>query len=75
MSLSSDGKTLAVGAYANDNENGEAAGHVRVFILDDDGSSWKQIGQDINGEAAFDNAGKSVSLSLLMVRQLQSELV
>ena len=64
MSLSSDGKTLAVGANANDNENGEAAGHVRVFSLDDDdGSSWKQLGQDIDGESGGDNSGKSVSLS------------
>ena len=64
MSLSSDGKTLAVGANANDNENGEAAGHVRVFSLDDDdGSSWKQLGQDIDGESGGDNSGKSVTLS------------
>ena len=64
VSLSSDGKTLAVGANANDNDNGEAAGHVRVFSLDDDdGSSWKQLGQDIDGESGGDNSGKSVSLS------------
>ena len=63
VSLSSDGKTLAVGANTNDNENGEDSGHVRVFGLDDNGSSWKQIGQDIDGEAAFDYSGYSVSLS------------
>ena len=63
VSLSSNGKTLAVGANTNDNENGEAAGHVRVFGLDEPGSTWKQLGQDIDGEAAFDNSGKSVSLS------------
>ena len=63
VSLSSDGKTLAVGANTNDNENGQNSGHVRIFRLNDDGSSWKQIGQDIDGEAAGDNSGKSVSLS------------
>ena len=63
VSLSSNGKTLAVGANTNDNENGENSGHVRVFILDDNGASWKQLGQDIDGEADGDNSGKSVSLS------------
>ena len=28
-----------------------------------DGSSWNQLGDDINGEAAYDNSGNSVSLS------------
>ena len=41
----------------------QVTGHVRVFDLNDDASSWKQIGQDIDGEAASDNSGKSVSLS------------
>ena len=65
VSLSSNGETLAVGANGNDNENGEAAGHVRVFGLDNavSASTWQQLGQDIDGEAAFDNSGKSVSLS------------
>ena len=65
VSLSDDGKTLAVGANSNDNENGQYSGHVRVFSLggDDNGSIWTQIGQDIDGEAAGDNSGKSVSLS------------
>ena len=61
VSLSSDGKTLAVGANANDNENGYGAGHVRVFGLNENGSNWNQLGQDIDGEAAGDNSGKSVS--------------
>ena len=61
--LSSDGKTLVVGANANDNEKGESSGHVRVFGLNDNGSSWNQLGQDIEGESAADNSGKSVSIS------------
>ena len=36
---------------------------MRVFSLDDDGSSWKQIGHDIDGESVGDNSGFSVSLS------------
>jgi hypothetical protein len=31
--------------------------------MEDSESVWKQIGEDINGEAAFDNSGSFVSLS------------
>ena len=34
---------------------------MRVFSFD--GVSWVQVGQDIDGEAAFDEAGRSVSMS------------
>ena len=62
VSLSANGKTLAIGAYSNNNDNGYKAGHVRVYRMDDSSSLWKQIGQDIDGEAAYDQSG-SVSLS------------
>ena len=99
VSLSSDGKILAIGAYLNDATGGDA-GHVRVFkyqtITDStwvnytagsffqNGTSpynkpivvnggdalpvsgksyWVQLGSDINGEAAGDRSGFSVSLS------------
>jgi hypothetical protein len=58
--LSSDGSILAIGAYANDG-NGSGSGHVRVYSWN--GSSWIQQGSDINGEAAGDFSGASVSLS------------
>jgi hypothetical protein len=58
--LSSDGQTLAVGAYLNAG-TGDAAGHVRVY--DWDGSAWSQLGADIDGEAAGDYSGWSVALS------------
>ena len=61
VSLDSVGNTLAVGAYGNDS-NGSRAGHVRVYKLDDD-NKWVQIGSDIDGEAAGDDSGASVSLS------------
>jgi hypothetical protein len=60
VSLSSDGQTVAIGAYKNDG-NGTDSGHVRVY--DWDGSSWTQLGADIDGEAADDYSGLSVSLS------------
>ena len=62
VSLSEDGKTIAVGADAN-NGNGDDSGHVRVYQLNDSGSSWMQLGEDIDGEAACDSSGWSVSLS------------
>ena len=37
------------------------AGHVRIYEWN--GSSWTQRGQDIDGEAAGDYSGNSVSLS------------
>ena len=60
ISLSSDGNIVAVGASNND-ENGDFSGHVRVFRNEDD--VWVQIGEDIDGEAAGDQSGRSISLS------------
>ena len=60
VSLSSDGARLAVGASYNDG-NGTYSGHVRVYELQ--GGEWEQVGGDIDGEAAEDRSGGSVSLS------------
>jgi Flp pilus assembly pilin Flp len=60
VSLSSDGTIVAIGANYN-NGNGSYAGHVRVFK--NVSGEWTQIGSDIDGEAAGDNSGSSVSLS------------
>ncbi len=57
VSLSSDGTRVAAGAIFNNNNRG----HTRVF--DWSGSSWNQIGSDIDGEAQNDYSGYSVSLS------------
>jgi hypothetical protein len=62
VSLSSDGKTVAIGAPLNDgNGSNEDSGHVRVYSWD--GTSWTQVGSDIDGEFLDDRAGTSVSLS------------
>ena len=63
VSISDDGKTIAVGATYNDGKNGEDSGHVRIYRLADDGASWEQIGEDIDGDAFGDYSGYSVSLS------------
>ena len=60
VSLSSDGTIVAIGAYGNDG-NGSNSGHVRVYQSWH--GSWTQLGADINGEAASDASGHSVSLS------------
>ena len=57
VSLNSDGTRLAAGAIFNNSNRG----HTRVFDLS--GSSWNQIGSDIDGEAPNDYSGNSVSLS------------
>lgn len=61
VSLSSDGTTVAIGSQNNDGVNGPDSGHVRIFNFQ--GGNWVQIGQDIDGEAAYDLSGFSVSLS------------
>jgi len=60
IALSSNGGIVAVGAYFNDG-NGSNSGHVRVY--ENIEGVWTQIGSDIDGEAAGDQSGSSVSLS------------
>ena len=65
VSLSADGKVLAIGATKND-ENGDKAGVAGIYYImekDDTSLNWKQLGQDIYGESAGDTSGMSVSLS------------
>ena len=62
ISLSADGSIVAIGATGNDG-NGTDSGHVRVYAYDGTSSSWVQRGADIDGEAADDYSGLSVSLS------------
>ena len=60
ISWSSDGNRLAIGGRFN-NDNGSDAGHVRVYQWS--GTAWVQLGTDIDGEAADDLSGYSISLS------------
>lgn len=60
VSLSSDGKRLAIGAILNDGA-GISSGHVRVYA--ESGGTWKQIGEDVDGESTRDRSGFSVALS------------
>jgi len=60
VSMSSDGTRVAIGAYGNDGA-GTNAGHVRMYA--ESGGAWTQVGNDIDGEAAGDSSGFSVSMS------------
>ncbi|GAH51687.1 unnamed protein product, partial [marine sediment metagenome] len=64
VSLSADGQTVAIGAPYNDGTTSyvnSSVGHVRIYRWT--GSTWQQLGIDIDGEAANDHLGTSVSLS------------
>ena len=63
VSISSDGTRVAIGAILNDSSNGSNSGHVRVYDWNSGTSLWTQVGQDIDGEAADDQFGHSVSIS------------
>jgi hypothetical protein len=60
VSLNNDGTVVAIGASGNDG-NGYYSGHVRIYAWDS--TSWVQRGNDIDGEAASDYSGRSVSLN------------
>lgn len=59
-SISSDGTRVIIGAKANQG-NGFSSGQARIFQFN--GASWAQLGSDIDGEAAGDEAGSSVAIS------------
>ena len=61
-SVSLSGDRVAIGAQGNDG-NGDTSGHTRVYAYDAGTDAWTQLGQDLDGEAAFDQSGWSVSLS------------
>ena len=60
VSMNSTGTKVAIGAYLNDG-NGDNSGHTRVYEYN--GTTWGQLGADIDGEALNDKSGWSVSMS------------
>ncbi len=69
VSMNSDGDRVAIGAHSNDGTGpGYNAGHVRIYERDEGNTTveplgWTQLGSDIDGEAAGDQSGNSVSLN------------
>ena len=60
VSLSSDGSVLAIGAQLNDGSGLTDRGHVRIYKYIT--NVWTQLGSDVDGEAAGNQFGWSVSL-------------
>ena len=58
--MNSTGDRVAIGANGNDG-TGINAGHVRIYEYSS--GSWTQLGADIDGEAAGDQSGYSVSMN------------
>jgi hypothetical protein len=62
VSLNSAGDRVAIGATGND-DGGANAGAVYVYEWNSGTSTWDQLGGDIDGDAASDYSGCSVSLN------------
>ncbi|MEM6483985.1 MAG: Ig-like domain-containing protein [Pseudomonadota bacterium] len=61
VSLSGDGRKLAVGARFHDGVGGPDSGHIRVYIWS--GTNWQQLGSVIEGDNQGDNFGEAVAIS------------
>ena len=61
VSINASGDKVAIGAIGNNDNNLADIGHVRIYSWD--GTSWTQLGQDIDGETAGDRSGYSVSMN------------
>ncbi|MCO4820303.1 MAG: hypothetical protein KC517_11845 [Bacteroidetes bacterium] len=56
VSLSKNGKCVAIGAYQND-DCGFNAGHARIYRYNETNKTWIKMGTDIDGEAVNDESG------------------
>jgi hypothetical protein len=61
VAMSADGTRIAVGANYNNGVNGSNSGHVKVYVWN--GTSWVQVGTDIDGEGEGDESGYSITMS------------
>lgn len=59
ISLSGDGKTVAIGAMGSDGENGTVleSGHVSIYQINDEGYVWTQLGDDVDKESQSTSSG------------------
>lgn len=61
ISLSENGDVIAIGSLYGENVNALSSGHVRVY--ENNGGTWQQIGNNIDGDDDALEFGVSVSLS------------
>jgi hypothetical protein len=71
LAMTRDGETLAVGAKLFNSTNGVNSGEVRVYRWIDDNNVWTPLGNPIQGDAAGDQSGFSVSISDEPLRVVQ----
>ena len=57
VAMSADGNTVIIGSGFNSSNSG----HARMYRFD--GTSWNQLGQELNGDAINDNFGSAVAMS------------
>ena len=62
VALNRDGHTAIVGADSG-GENNIDSGHAKVYRYDTTLEDWRQLGESIDGETEFDDAGESVAIS------------
>jgi hypothetical protein len=62
VSMNATGDRVAIGAIFNDG-NGLNSGHVRIYQWNSSTDAWTKMGQDLDGEAANDQSGYSVSMN------------
>jgi hypothetical protein len=62
VSMNAAGDRVAIGAYFNDGTSINS-GHTRIYEYDVSTQGWTQLGSDIDGEAAYDLSGNSVSMN------------
>ena len=70
VSLSKDGKIVAIGAPFNDGATGRDSGQARVYAWD--GSAWAQRGSDIDGEFGVTTANRVVTAATSVARSWYS---
>eukprot|EP00980_Cylindrotheca_fusiformis_P022793 scaffold9767_cov77-Cylindrotheca_fusiformis.AAC.1 len=65
VSLSGNGKRVAIGAIGDDDAANDAksTGSVSVYERNGDGTAWSLMGEIIHGESKGDQSGSSVALS------------
>lgn len=69
VSMTEDGNTVTIGSSKNNvsaaegNNGGQNAGVVKIFTFNEITEDWVQVGCDINGVKAFDQAGYDSAIS------------
>ena len=61
VSMSGVGSRIVIGAPMTDTGSGSNSGRVRIY--ENKSGTWEQVGNEIDGEAAGDESGSSVSIS------------